>query len=135
MVVLTSGIILSMSHICGCYRWVLLHNVEAPFWILQDPKKKKRLEKLAKGPAFLAHRVACEKKMQEKEAALEKLMKATKDKLMDVRQKAEKLKNEGDNVLLSYFSNVMVALDVVSAWEAEVDLDACPAYDFGFGSR
>ena len=113
---------------------MLFHNVEAPFWILQDPKKKKRLEKLAKGPAFLAHRVACEKKMQEKEAALGKLMKATKEKLMDARQGAEKLKNEGDNILLSYFSNVVVALDVVSAWEAEVDLDACPAYDFGFGS-
>ena len=48
-------------------------------------------------------------------------MKAAEDRLMEVQEKAEKLK---DGLAWTWFF----------AWEAEVNLDTCPMCDFGCGS-
>ena len=102
-----------------------------PFTSAQDPKKKKRLEKLSKGPAFMAHRATCHKKMLEKAQSLQKQMQAVNEKLDESRKKATgEDQPKDDSILLSYLCNVDVALGVVTAWQAPVNLDACPAPAF-----
>ena len=102
------------------YRFVLFPSLDV---MMQDLKKRKRLEKFGQGPAFLAHRASCEKKMQEKENAIEKQMTAAKAKLQEALQKAEdKSQMVADTILDSYVANVKVACEVVNAWMVAVDL-------------
>ncbi|CAE7366342.1 hypothetical protein AK812_SmicGene40434 [Symbiodinium microadriaticum] len=89
----------------------------------EDEKKRKRLEKLARGPAFEAHKATMVHKLKEKMKGLDNLMATVGEKIREAH--AEMANDRQDAVKLSYLKAMEAGTALLEVWKTEVELPAC----------